>query len=249
MVQQVVEVAIKRKYGRLGVWLMAVLFAGTLPASGRVFQLFGGNGGSDGKDAFHNDSLPWSKAYITKMNVNGRPAKMRLYSARYSEPVVNQLVARFKEMGAEVKVSRTEGGATGRAVFSDRTVSFIVLSPPKEPTQQIFLYEPTGEEGKVAKFPVPKYNRATVRTTISDDQVGTWLATFDTASSATETHVFYAEAMTAAGWKMVAPALIKDGTVTGMAVYERKSQVCYVQATDRVGGANMITLLVKGGAL
>ncbi len=230
---------------RIPVVLLSVVLALSLPAFGRVFRLFGGGG----EDGFHNGTLPWDKAYVTQMTVNGRPATVRIYSARFSEPAVNQLKTRFEELGARVEMTRTEEGAAGRAVFPDRALGFLVLRPPKEPTQQIFVYEPTGAPGRPAKPPVPEYPRATVRTTVTDEDTGTFLATFDTASSATETHVFYAEAMTAAGWKMVAPALIKDGTVTGMAVYERKSQVCYVQATDRVGGPNMITLLVKGGAL
>lgn len=216
-----------------------------LPATGKVYRLFGGGG-----DAFHNGSLPWETAYVTKMTVNGRPATVKVYSARFSEPVVNQLKARFEEMGAEVQVSRSAGGgAAGRAVFPDQNVGFLVLRPPQEPVQQIIIYEPTGKQGNPAKMPIPKYSRATVRTVISDDDTGTYLATLDTASSATETHSFYAKAMQGDGWRLVSPALIKNGTVTGMAVYEKKSKVCYIQATEQIGGSNSITLLVKGGAL
>ncbi|QBG48017.1 hypothetical protein EGM51_11640 [Verrucomicrobia bacterium S94] len=212
-----------------------------------MFRLFGG-GAADG-DRFHNGSLPWDKAYVTEMTVNGRPAVMRIYSARFSEPVVHQLKSRFEQMGAQVQVQENENGATGRAVFPDQSVGFLVLKPPQQPTQQIFVYEPTGERGTSVKSPVPEYRRAKVRTTISDDKTGTYLATLETTSSATETHVFYAGALQGAGWKMISPALIKNGTVSGMAVYEKKSRVCYVQATDRMDGVNTITILVKGGAL
>lgn len=218
------------------------------PVSGKVFRLFGLGGGA-GEDPFHNGSLPWDKAYVTKMTVNGRPAVMRVYSARFSEPAVNQLKTRFEELGAKVDLTRSENGAAGRAVFPDQTMGFLVLQPPQEPIQQIFVYEPTGEEGKAARMPIPEYSRAAVRTTISDDKTGTYLATLVTASSATETHVFYADALRADGWKMVAPARIGDGTVSGMAVFEKKSKVCYVQAVDRADGLNVITLLVKGGTL
>lgn len=230
-------------------FIVFLLFLGLVfPAGGKVFRLFGGGGSGDG-DVFHNGSLPWDKAYVTQMTVNGRPATMRIYSARFSEPAVNQLKARFEALGAKVEVNRSENGAAGRAVFPDQTYGFLVLRPPKEPTQQIFVYEPTGEEGKAARMPVPEYSRASVRTTISDDKTGTYLATLETSSSATETHVFYARALTADGWKMVAPARIGGGTVSGMAVFEKRSKVCYVQAVDRMDGPNVITLLVKGGTL
>lgn len=236
-----------RKVYKIKPALLVLSLTLVFPVSGKVFRLFGG--GDGGADTFHNGSLPWSKVYVTQMTVNGRPAKMRIYSARYSEPVVDQLKTRFEELGARVQVSRSEQGANGRAVFTDHALGFMVLKPPEEPTQQIFIYEPTGEAGKAAKPPIPEYNRATVRTTISDDETGTYLATLDTTSSATESHAFYAKALQAQGWTIVAPALVKNGTLSGMAVYEKKSKVCYVQTTDRTDGANMITLLVKGGTL
>lgn len=229
----------------VGVILFSLMLV--VPASGKVFRLFGG--GTGVQDRFHNGSLPWDKAYVTQMSVNGRPATVRVYAARHSEPVVGQLKARFEQLGAKVQVSRTENGATGRAIFPDQTVGFLVLKPPQEPLQQIFVYEPTGRKVSPAKMPVPEYSRATVRSVITDNDTGTYLATLETASSCTEAHAFYAEAMQGAGWKIVAPALVKNGRISGMAVYEKKSKVCYVQAVDRMDGSNTITLLVKGGTL
>ena len=98
-------------------------------------------------------------------------------------------------------------------------------------------------------MPVPEFNRAKVRNTITDDETGTYSATLETSASCTEVHSFYAGALQAEGWEMVAPALVKDGRISGMAVYQKKRKICYVQAVDRVGGLNLITLLVKGGAL
>ena len=217
----------------------------TIPASGKVFRLFG----SGAEDGFQNGSLPWDTAYKTEMSVNGRPATVKVYSARHSEPVVNQLKHRFEQLGAKVQVSRSTEGATGRAVWPDRVVSFIVMKPPQQPVQQIVIYEPTGKQKRPARLPLPDYSRATVRSTITDDETGTYLATLETSASCTEAHVFYAEALQGEGWKLVAPALIREGTVRGMAVYEKKSKICYVQSVDQVGKPNTITLLVKGGAL
>jgi len=215
------------------------------PLSAKVFRLFG----AGGQDAFQNGSLPWDAAYKTEMTVNGRPAVVKIYSARQTEPVINQLKTRFEELGATVQVARSPDGATGRAVWPDRTVGFLVMKPPKEPVQQIFIYEPTGKQGRPAELPVPDYNRATVRTTISDDVTGTYMATLETSASATEAHTFYAGAMPATGWEMVAPALVKNGRISGMAVYQKKSKICYIQVADRINSASTITLLVKDGTL
>lgn len=225
--------------------LLSAAFFMTFPVSGKVYRLFGGGG----EDGFQNGSLPWDTAYKTEMTVNGRPAVVSVYSARHSEPVINQLKDRFEQLGATVQLARSGDGASGRAVWPDRSVGFLVVKPPKEPVQQIFIYEPTGKQGRAANMPVPEFSRAKVRNTITDDDTGTYMATLQTTASCTEVHTFYAGALQADGWEIVAPALIKDGRVSGMAVYQKKQKVCYVQAVDRVGGLNLITLLVKGGTL
>jgi hypothetical protein len=217
-----------------------------LPASGKVFRLFGG---SDG-DAFQNGSLPWDSAYRTQMTVNGRKATVKIYAARYTEPVEEQLKRRFEDLGAQVLMARSESGATGTAKWPDRSVGFIVMSPPGEPLQQIVIYEPEpGTKGVPGRLPVPAYPQGKVVNVISDDDTGTLYATLESSASATDAHSFYARELPAQGWSMVAPAMVRHGTISGMAVYQKKKKICYVQATDRVGGLNMITLLVKGGAL
>ncbi|MDF7801611.1 hypothetical protein P4C99_19190 [Pontiellaceae bacterium B1224] len=225
--------------------LLSISFLLVFPVSGKVFRLFGGAG----EDAFQDGTLPWDTAYRTEMSVNGRPAVVTVYSARYSEPVVNQLKKRFEQLGATVQLVQSGDGATGRAAWPDRTAGFMVVKPPQEPVQQIFIYEPTGKQERAAEMPVPDFNRAKVRNTITDDDTGTYLATLQTSASCTEVHSFYASALQAEGWEMVAPALVKNGRISGMAVYQKKQKICYVQAVDRVGGLNLITLLVKGGAL
>ncbi|MCF7849210.1 MAG: hypothetical protein K9M45_10185 [Kiritimatiellales bacterium] len=216
------------------------------PGSAKVFRWLG----PGGNDELNNGSLPWESAYQTKMTVNGRKSIVKLYSARHSEPVVDQLKARFEAMGAKVTVARSSGGATGVARWPDRNAGFLIISPPGEPVQQIIVYQPEpGSFAKQVSFPVPEYQRGRVLSTLSDDQNGTFLATIETTDSATEVHSFYAGSLIGNGWEMAAPALVKNGTISGMAVYTKKKEVCYVQAADRPGKPNIITLLVKGGAI
>jgi hypothetical protein len=206
--------------------------------------------GGAAPDELNNGSLPWENAYRANMTVNGRPARMHIYSARFSEPVVEQLKARFQSLGATVRVAGSRDGATGTAVWPDREASFIVLAPHDQPRQTIMVYFPEAgkKTGKVV-FPVPEFKRGKTLTTISDDDTNTFLATIETPVSATEAHSFYAGALQGEGWTLAAPALVDNGTISGMAVYQKKERVCYVQATDRMAGLNMVTLLVKGGTL
>ncbi len=226
---------------------IAILIAAiAVPVSGKVFRLFGGTD----PEVFLNGTLPWDHAYRTQMTVNGRQATVNMYAARYSEPVVEQLKNRFEEMGAKVQVARSEHGATGRAVWPDRVIGFIVMSPPSEPMHQVFIYEPeSGDRSAPARFPVPEYRNGTTRTTISDDDTKTFMAIAETYDSSTDIHSFYSRELQGSGWSLVAPATARNGTIGGMAVYMKGSQVCYVQSTDKPGQPNMVTLLVKGGRL
>jgi len=225
--------------------LCSIAVLATVDSQARVFR-----GSRPAPDELNDGSLPWENATRTKMTVNGRPAMMHLYSARYTEPVVEQLRARFEALGAKVMILRSDDGATGTAKWPDREARFIVLAPRTEPRKTIIVYysHPEKTPEKV-RFPVPEYVRGTVATTISDDDTGTFLATIQTPDSATDIHTFYARVLQAEGWRMVVPATIHNGTVRGMAAYQKKKKICYVQATDRPGKLNMITLLVKRGAL
>ncbi len=201
-------------------------------------------------DELNNGSLPWENAVRTKMTVNGKSVMVHIYSARYTEPVVEQLRARFQALGAKVTIMESRDGATGVAKWPDREARFLVLAPHTEPRKHIVVYypQPSGTPKKV-RFPVPEYARGKTTTTISDDDTGTFLAMIQTPDSATDVHAFYARSLQAEGWEMVVPATVRNGTVRGMAAYQKKKKVCYVQATDRPDKLNMVTLLVKGGAL
>lgn len=220
-----------------------VLFAMTSPA--KVFRGMG-----SAPDELSNGSLPWENAIRTKMTVNGHSAMMHIYSARYTEPVVEQLRARFEALGAKVVILRSPDGATGTAKWPDREARFLVLAPQAEPRKTIIVYyTQPGETPRKVRLPVPEYVRGKILTTISDDDTGTFLATLQTTDSATDIHAFYARTLQAKGWAMVAPATVHNGTIRGMATYQKKKKICYVQAAERPGELNMITLLVKGGAL
>ena len=73
-------------------------FAGALalsPVYGRVFQVVGQVPGQ-----LNTVGLPWDSAYQTTMTVNGRKRLVHVYSARYTEPVVEQLKNQFELQGA-----------------------------------------------------------------------------------------------------------------------------------------------------
>ncbi|MBN2703464.1 MAG: hypothetical protein JXR23_04560 [Pontiellaceae bacterium] len=215
--------------------------------SAEVFRI---NPAGASSPKLNNGVYRWENAYTTTMTVNGRKSEVELYSVHPAEPVLAQLKDRFEQMGANVTTSVGPDGATGTARWTDRDARFLVLSPQEIDRQLVFVFYP--ERGTVPKsviFPVAQYPDAAVCQTISDDKSGLFLATLSTTDAAAEVHRFYADQMAAAGWGQVAAAPPVNGAPSGMAVYARGSEVCYVQAVDRTGRDNRITLLVKGGKL
>ncbi|MBN2685485.1 MAG: hypothetical protein JXR40_09425 [Pontiellaceae bacterium] len=198
----------------------------------------------------NNGVYRWENAYTTTMTVNGRKSEVELYSVHVAEPVLAQLKDRFEQMGARVSITPGPDGATGTARWSDREARFLVLSPKEIERQLVFVFYPElGTVPQPVTFPVPQYQAVTVCQTISDDESGMFLATLSTTDEIAGIHRFYAEQMAAEGWGQVAAAPVIDGVPSGMAVYMKGTEVCYVQAVDRGGRDNMITLLVKGGKL
>ncbi len=236
----------RRKVPAIGAFLIASCLLSSI-SSARVFRLLGPAKTPEVNDGRHG----WETAYKTTMTVNGRPTEVRLYSARHSEPVVEQLAARFQELGAKVSVSRTPDGASGVAVWPDqKEARFLVLSPKSEPRHLFFVFYPEpGTSPEAAPFPVPKYAGGTVQYTVSNDKTGTFFSSISSMADSSELHTFYATEMAADGWELTMPALVSDGGVSGMAVYQKGKKVCYVQAVNRPGRANMLTLLVKSGKL
>lgn len=216
-------------------------------ATAKVFRFLGPAKNPE----LNNGRYGWESAYKTQMTVNGRPSEVRLYSARFDDPVLDQLKTRFEEQGAKVALVQTPGGATGVALWPDgKEARFLVLSPATEPRQLIFVFYPElGSSPKNVRLPVSKYPGSTTEFTVSNDETKTFFASFSTMASATELHTFHASALAAEGWKLLTPALVRDGSISGMAVFQKGKKVCYVQAVNRPGRLNTVTLLVKGGKL
>ena len=124
------------------------------------------------------------------------------------------------------------------------------LSPASEPRHLIFVFEPElGSSPEGVRLPVPTPPGGEVEFTASNDETKTFFATIATLADSTVSHTFYASALSAEGWTMLTPAVVRDGSVSGMAIYQKGKKVCYVQAVNRPGRSNAVTLLVKGGKL
>lgn len=211
----------------------------------KVWRILGGS-----EHRLNVTGLPWEGAYQTTMNVNGRRNEVHLYSARYTEPVVEQVRRQFEAQGARVTLRTTEEGASGIAKWEGREAKILVLSPKTEPRHLIFLFypDPSARREQVV-FPVPRYKQAEPKNVVVDEDTGVFSATIKTYDSATEVHDYYLAKLTSKGWSLVLPARISNGEVNGMAIYQKKKQICYVQAVNKQGRANIVTLLVKGGKL
>ncbi|MDF7807714.1 hypothetical protein P4E94_09720 [Pontiellaceae bacterium B12219] len=194
--------------------------------------------------------LPWTKAYQTRMSVNGRQSDLVMYTARYTEPVIEQIRRQFEMQGATVNVRSTLEGAIGIAKWEDAVAKFLIISSPQMPTHfMFFTYPDKGMEIKVPKLPVPSYGNGERLSIVEDLDTSTIVATYKTYDTSTEVHSYYATQLKSNGWEMVLPARVHSGSVSGVAIYQKKKKICYVQAVDRGDGPNMITLLVKGGTL
>jgi hypothetical protein len=228
--------------------LLLLIFFGGLLSSISLARVWRTVGHLEGR--LNTAGLPWTKAYGTTMTVNGLKNEVVLYSARYSQPVVQQLENQFKLQGAAVIVKQTEEGASGLARWPDHEARFLVLSPKSEPRHLVFIFYPeTGGNKPSPRFPVPEYDRGKLVNVVTDDDTLTFFASFETPDSSTMVHDFYLNRLSALGWKVVTPAVVKYGDVKGVAVYQKQNKICYVQSKGGGGALNMITLLVKDGAL
>lgn len=227
---------------RLGLVLLLVAVL-VVPVSARVFQLFGHDSLLEEVDT----GLDWGQPYQAQMKVNGRQALMWLYAVRSSVPAVAQLRQRLEQMGAAVTVAKSEDGATGVGRWPDgRQVSFIVMTSSARPQQQIFIYQPEGEK-KSQEPSLPRgwgYPQGTPKTLISNEETGTWMATLESSEAPVTIQSYYAGVLTASGWEQLAAPALRNGRCTGMAVYQKKGRVCFVQASEQAG-RNLVTLLVK----
>jgi len=226
-------------------FFLGLLLFGAFGAEARVWR------GLNSKDPLLSDgTLHWTVARRTKFTRNGKPLEMNLYTVRYTEPAVNQLKSRFEALGAKVVVVRGRDGVTGVARWPNKKARFIVLTPRNDPLKYIIVtWSHPKKKSKKVRLSIPTYPRGKKPSTISDNGTHTVVISQQTTDSPSEIHSFYARKLTALGWKMVVPAIVSHGTIRGLATYQKKNRICFIQASKRKGGLNMITVLVKKGTL
>ncbi len=218
--------------------ILLALLVGILAADGRVFRALGVRAGQ-----LNTAGLPLEFAYRTTMAVDGRRTEVHVYSARFNEPVVEQLRDQFEQQGFKAVFQETADGAFGVAKGDGREARILVLSPDSQPNQMVFLFYPeVGNSGK-SRFPIPGYPGGKMGRTVLDEDTHTICTTLETMDSAEQVHSFYAGVLAANGWK---PTIPRAG---GMAVFRKRNQVCCILAKGRPGEPNRVTLLVKGGGL
>ena len=219
--------------------ILLVGFLAPWAVNGRVFRALGVRAGH-----LNTVGLPLEFAYRTTMDVNGRRNEVQVYSARFNEPVVEQLRDQFERQGFKVTFQETADGAFGLAKGDDgREARILVLSPDSQPNQMVFLFYPeVGKSGKT-RFPIPEYPGTKMGNIVFNKDTNTICATLETMDSAGQIHAFYADVLAANGWT---PVISRSG---GMALFRKRNQVCCILAKGRPGEPNRVTLLVKGGGL
>jgi hypothetical protein len=225
--------------------LFVLFLCCSLAVNGRVFRAIGVR---DGR--LNTAGLPWEFAYHTTMNVNGRRNAVQVYSARFNESVLDQLRNRFEAQGATVTLQQSPDSAVGVAKGGGHEARFLVLSADSQPNQMIFLFYP--EAGKAAeqpRSPVPDYPRGVTSNTVLNEDTNATCSTLQTEDSAEQVHAYYAGVLGGSGWKVLIPPRVTGVSSGGMAIYQKRNQVCCVLAKNRPGSLNQVTVLVKGGGL
>jgi hypothetical protein len=227
--------------------LIALLVFGlaALPAPASVFRMEG----KAWSGWMPTGGLPWEKAYETDMVVDGKTVSLHLYSARYTEPVLEQLKSALAAVGAEMTFSTTQTGITGIARKGDYELRVLVASPAGEPRHLVFLTYANPNESRPMKDPVVRYPNSRKLTATQNLSTGTDYLSLSTTDTAYQVHDFYEQQLLSDGWnRMTPPAVIREGA-TGMVVYQRKKKVCYIQVRQGKGISSTITILVKNGTM
>jgi len=217
----------------------SVLLICLLPwvVDGRVFRVVG-----DTRGRLNAVGLPWEMAYQTKMNVNGRKNDVVVYSARYSEPVAEQLKAQFERQGATVSLTRQpDGGALGIAKWDGGEARILVLAPEDLPNNLVFIFYPEPGEPRVPKSPIPDYPRGRITNTVANEDTKAFCTTFATLDSSMQVQRYYAEALARDGWQPVLPLRLSGG----MSYFHKKESTCCVLAKEQEGGETLVTVLVR----
>ncbi len=232
------------KIKRIAGIAVALLLIGAA-VHGSVFRAF-----NVPKGRLNVSGLPWEFAYRTTMQINGERNELELYSARFNEPVLQQLKDCFEAQGAAISLVPSKDGARGVAKWEDKTARILVLSPETRPNQLIFLFYPDGKKNASSgDFPVPVYPRARDGETVSNEKTGTVCKTLLTEDAVESVQQFYADVLANDGWSLVLPPRLDGVSVGSMAMYQKNERICCVMTSGNPGMANRVTLLVKGGGL
>lgn len=193
------------------------------------------------------DGLPWDKAYETEMVVDEQRLQLHLYSARYTEPVVEQLKNRLAAAGATMEYTATADGMTGFGRKGELEVRVLVSSSETEPRHLIFLSYRNPNHRRPIKDPVALYPHAKKVSSVANLGTGTVYLSLRTQDTPMQVQEFYERTLAAAGWVRMTPAMAEKGGATGMAVFQRKKKVCFIQVRQERGISASISILVKKG--
>lgn len=190
-------------------------------------------------------SLPWEKAYEAEMVVNGKRTELHVFTARYNQPVEEQLKQTLESVGADFNTSAV--GSAGIATLNDYSVSYMISAPPSEPVKFIFLSY-TDPAGSVPQhFPVELYSNGEVLSIVSNVGSRSECATVRTSDTPVEVHEFYRQLLLSQGWAQVKPSHAAYDERTDMAVYRKKEKICFIDVVPGENISSTITVLVENG--
>lgn len=195
------------------------------------------------------DGLGWEKAYETEMIVNGKRTMLHLYCTRYTEPVLTQLESRLGAMGATLKFTATGDGFAGAAWSGNREVKVLVSTPKGEPRHMIFLTYPDPNGRTTLKDPIDLYPGSKTSSSVANIKTGTHYLSLKTSDTPTQVQLYYERLLEEGGWKRMTPSVFGRGEVNGMAIFEKKRKVCYIQVRQTKVLSSTITILVKKGTM
>ncbi len=226
--------------------LWALLLSGLiLPSSpGRVFRANGVR-----KGQLNTAGLPWELAYRTTMAVNGRRNSVHVYSARFHEPVAEQLKSQFQRQGAKVVLHRTAESTVGVATWPDREARVLILSPDSQPNQMVFLFYPEVRDAGKTRLPIPEYPGGKMGNMAHNEETNTLCATLETTDPIEQVISFYTGVLTADGWYPALPQTRSRDAVSKLTIFHKRNKMCCILAKNGPDGLNRITLLVKGEGL
>ncbi len=204
---------------------------------GKVYRVVSDTGGR-----LNVVGLPWEFAYETTMDLNGRRNALKVYSARWDEPVAEQLAAQFESQGAVVKLGKSpDGGAIGTATWDGGEARIVIAAAGERANQIVFIFYPEAEVAATPGFSIAIHPRAQSKNIVANEQTRTCCATFSTTDSPEQVRRYYEDILGSDGWK----PLLSSERSDGVAWFQKGEQSCCVKATSKNNGATLVTLLVR----